>query len=64
MENILYLVLLLFFCYLNYRIMRAFNIESYFKKGRILEIRLAYIFIILILSDLLASLVIKLMTLF
>ena len=64
MENILYLVLFLFFCYLNYRIMRALNIESYFKKGRILEIRLAYIFIILILSDLLASLVIKLMTLF
>lgn len=53
--KIIYVVIFLAFIPVFFKILRAIEIEKYFKKGMTIEIRLAYILFSIILSQLLTS---------
>ena len=48
--KIIYITVWCIFAYLYYKLMRSIKIERLFEQGHIFEIRLAYIFLVFVLS--------------
>lgn len=62
--GVIYIIVLLFFFSIIFKVLRASRLEECFKQGHIFEIRVAYVVISLIISYLLCEMVDKFLSIY